>query len=277
MILVDTDRMALISTGNFSPTNLCDLEAKPSRCNRDYSYITRDTRITRALHAIFENDLTGKRYDLASIVTKPDVAERLTVSPYAKEPLFAFLRSAKMRIQIQAQYLYANSEIPDVLIERAKAGVKVEVQLADVCSFGKPSESKAYENYLVFSAMEAAGIKLRMFTKKTKINGKPGYLHAKAIVIDDTRAWVGSINGSKTSIEQNREFGLFFTHSSRVQTLSNIMSRDLEDPTAQTWRDSLNCRYVGYQSPEAAKNDPQAPRLESLKKPPVDFDDTNEE
>lgn len=265
MILVDTDRMALISTGNFSATNLCDLGAKPSRCNRDYSYITRDTRITSSLHEIFEKDLLGKRYDLASIVGKPEVAARLTVSPYSREPLFAFLRSAKKSIQFQTQYLYANSELPDVLIAKAKEGVTVEVQLADVCSFGKPTETKAYENYLVFSAMESAGIKLRMFNKTHKINGKPGYLHAKAIVVDGTRAWVGSVNGSATSIDQNREFGLFFTHPVRVEMLSTLMRRDIEEPTAQTWRDSLNCRYVGYQSPQAATSDQQTPELKVLK------------
>lgn len=276
MILVDGDRMALISTGNFNPSNLCSLPADPNRCNRDYSYITRDTRITKALQAIFENDLKGKRYDLASIVRKPDVAERLTVSPYAREPLVSFLRSAKKRIQIQNQYIYANSELPDVLIEKAKQGVKVEIQLADVCSFGKPSEKKAYENYLVFSALESAGATLRMFTKKSKINGKPGYLHAKAIVVDDSRAWVGSVNGSKTSIDQNREFGLFFTHPTRVKLLSDMMSRDLVAPTAQTWRDSLNCRYVGYQSPQAAKSDREAPALKSLKTPSTGRDEAAE-
>ena len=253
MILIDTDRMALVSTGNFNASNLCDLPADPSTCNRDYSYITRDTRITRVLHEIFEKDLVGLRYDLASIVTKPEVASRLTVSPYTREPLFAFLRGAKKRIQIQNQYLNANSEIPDVLIAKAKEGVVVEVQLADVCSFGKPTESKAYESNLVFTALETAGVKLRMFNKTHKINGKPGYMHAKAIVIDDAKAWVGSVNGSETSIDQNREFGLFFSHPDRVSALSKMMAEDLEAPTAQTWRDSLACRNRGHRSADAAK------------------------
>ena len=253
IIIVD-DNIALISTGNFNASNLCDIASNPPKCNRDYSVMTHDKIVVETLKEIFEHDLKGQRYDLAAIVKRPHVAERMTVSPFSKEPLLNFLRSAKKKIQIQNQYIRANSDIPEVLLELAKKGVEIEVQLADACSFGHVSEHQAYEMWLEFAALESAGVKVRMFNKAHKIKGKEGYLHAKAIVVDNSKAWIGSVNGSTTSINENREFGVFDSDAHRVASLASDMKKDFEDPTSQTWRDSVACHNVGYQDKDAAKN-----------------------
>lgn len=259
IVIVDRNRkerrLALISTGNFNSSNLCDLAYGPSTCNRDYTYITRDTVIIDTLSEIFEKDLDGKRYDLGAILKSRGVESKLTVSPFSLEPLAELIRGARNRIQIQNQYINPDSGLVELLIEKARQGRTVEVMLADVCSFGKVPEKKAYNLYLMFAAMEAAGVKIRMFNKSHRIEGKDGYLHAKAIVIDGQRAWVGSVNGSTTSINQNREFGLFFSHPMRVRAFSEFIARDFSDPTAQPWRDSLRCHAVGYQSPQATPMD----------------------
>jgi phosphatidylserine/phosphatidylglycerophosphate/cardiolipin synthase-like enzyme len=106
----------------------------------------------------------------------------------------------------------------------------------------------------MYSAMEKVGIKIRMFGKNHRINGKSGYLHAKAIVINKQRAWMGSVNGSSTSLNQNREFGIFFNHPARVKAFSEYLSRDFSDSTSQPWRDSLLCHHVGYQSTEVVED-----------------------
>jgi phosphatidylserine/phosphatidylglycerophosphate/cardiolipin synthase-like enzyme len=258
IVIVDRnrkERLALISTGNFNSSNLCDLAYGPGTCNRDYTYITRDTAIIDTLSEIFEKDLDGKRYDLGSVLKSRGVESKLTVSPFSFEPLAELIRSARNRIQIQNQYINPDSGLVELLIEKARQGRDVEVMLADVCSFGKVPEKKAYNLYLMFAAMEAAGIKIRMFNKSHRIEGKDGYLHAKAVVIDGQRAWVGSVNGSAPSLNQNREFGLFFSHPARVRAFSEFIARDFSDPTAQPWRDSLRCHAVGYQSSQATRSD----------------------
>ena len=48
--MVITDRsVAMVSSGNFNSTNLCDLALSPSRCNRDYSIVEHDTAIVDLL------------------------------------------------------------------------------------------------------------------------------------------------------------------------------------------------------------------------------------
>lgn len=258
MIVIDRQAV-LLSTGNFNSSNLCNRASNPKTCNRDYSYISRDPLVVKTLLEIFENDLKGTRYNLKEILDRPGVSQKITVSPYSFDPLAALLRRAKGRIQIQNQYINMNTGLADLLIERASKGVDIEVQVSDVCAFGKVSDKKAYELSLMFSALEDSGVKVRMFNKSHQIGGRAGYLHAKAIVIDGGQeteeAWVGSVNGSTTSLNENREYGIFYSQPSRVRTLSRYLADDFADSTSQTWRDSLRCRNIGYQSAEAAQKD----------------------
>lgn len=241
MILID-DRLALVSTGNFNSSSLCNASAEPRACNRDYTYITRDRRVVGAFREIFNRDLQAQRYQPMEILEKHAAQNLATVSPFSLEPLVQFLRSAQTRIQIQNQYLRQDSGLVDVLLEQAKKGVKIEIQLSDVCHFGRVSDSQAFELTKLFAALESAGAKIKMFTRTHRIQNHPGYLHAKAIVVDQSRAWIGSVNGSSTSLSQNREFGVFFSHPSRVRAVSEFMKQDFDHPTNQAWRDSIRCR-----------------------------------
>ncbi len=74
-----------------------------------------------------------------------------------------------------------------------------------------------------------------------KVGGFDGYLHAKAIVVDGTKAWMGSVNGSTTALTKNREFGIYFDDSTDVSSLDSIFSSDFANTGAESWQDSLTC------------------------------------
>jgi len=236
-LLVVDGRHALLSTGNFNSSNLCNLRRGPRVCNRDFSYITSDTDVVRAVSAVFEGDLAGRRYDLEALLT-PQVSRKLTVSPYSLAPLVGFINGARRSIRIENQYL-KEKEIDEALEARAAAGVKVQVMVSSLCSFGRPKSSKPAEK--LFGGFERAGIEPRLFTSAMQVGGRPGYLHAKAIVVDDERAWVGSVNGSDTATSANREFGVFFDQPADVARLDAILRADFDSPGAETWRESLQC------------------------------------
>jgi phosphatidylserine/phosphatidylglycerophosphate/cardiolipin synthase-like enzyme len=255
-IMIVDDEIVLLSTGNFNPTSICNKTEKISTCNRDYSVVTRNPSIVGALKDVFASDLEGKRPDIKAILRRHNAESLLTVSPFSYEPIAAFIRSATKSIQLQNQYLYANSELVEVLAERARAGVRVEIQLADVCHFGSVSERRAYENDLTFRFLEDAGVLIRMFSKYQRVGNKSGYLHAKAIVVDQQRAWIGSVNGSYTSLNLNREFGVFVDQPNAVKGLAALMTADLNHASAQTWPDSMQCRRkIGWRSPLATTKD----------------------
>lgn len=238
-IVIADNSVALISSGNFNSTNLCDLDNNPSTCNRDYSFITNDSDIANTLAAIIAKDAAGTAYDVSTLLSK-SMSQKITVSPVSLQPLVAFIKSAKERIQVQNQYL-KEPTINAALIEMAKSGVKVDVTVASACSFGKPSPSDRKKVTEIFSAFDKAGIVSKMFNKNILVNGKPGYLHAKAIVVDESRAWMGSVNGSTQAATLNREFGIFFNDGANVDKLSNQLDNDLNDPHEESWQDSLEC------------------------------------
>ena len=80
-----------------------------------------------------------------------------------------------------------------------------------------------------------------MFTKGILINGTPGYLHAKVMVADGARAWIGSVNGSDTATSDNREFGIFFSTPADVEALDQQIIADHNAAAAETWQQSLAC------------------------------------
>ena len=229
--------VAMISTGNFNVSNLCDADAAPTVCNRDYSYLTNDPGIVGTLDKIVAKDLAGDSYDMAELLGG-DVIGKLSVSPLSLQPLVDFIRSAKKSIQVENQYLN-EPNINAALIEAANRGVQVSVTVASVCAFGEPSASETKKTTAIYSAFDAAGVSSSMFSKKNLVNGVNGYLHAKTIIVDGTDAWLGSVNGSTTAVSYNREFGIFFHSADDVAKLSSIMVAD--HTSSESWQDSLKC------------------------------------
>jgi phosphatidylserine/phosphatidylglycerophosphate/cardiolipin synthase-like enzyme len=230
------DGVALLSTGNFDSTSLCAEESKT--CNRDYTVVLTDSTLVDTLKDLFEADLTGESYDVRSKIPA-SLKNTLTVSPDPTS-LFDFLNSAEESISLEAQYL-KDPSFNAILESQAKKGVKVSVTVASACAFAKPKGKAASDFRSTYSKFDRLGISTTIFDAQNKINGKRGYLHAKAIVVDGKRGWIGSENGSTTSLTENREYGVIFENTGWVETLRRTMDSDHESEDSETWEESLNC------------------------------------
>lgn len=232
MILVD-HKTAAISTGNFNSTSLCNLKYRPEKCNRDYTYITKDREVLKALSEIFEGDWKSDPSALKTIVERGQLPKKITVSPYSFQPLREMILKSESKLQIQNQYITDMKLVQtlvDVMMNNPE--LDVEVNLLDVCEFGSITPAKKAKTEEIFNTLTQAGVKLKLFPKGQKIRGKNGYLHAKAIVVDGRRAWIGSINGSDMSFNRNREFGIFFSQPTRVKELARQMTEDFNNTAA---------------------------------------------
>ncbi|POA74772.1 hypothetical protein C1882_29035, partial [Pseudomonas sp. FW305-E2] len=69
------------------------------------------------------------------------------------------------------------------------------------------------------------------------------YLHAKAIIVDGAHAWVGSVNGSTTSLSDNREYGIFLDDNNLINQLDKFVSSDFNNNASESWQDSIVCKY----------------------------------
>jgi len=248
----ESTRAAMISTGNFDPTNLCDLAANPDSCNRDFSVKTTDSSVISALEKTFEQDLLAKPYDLQSILNTSGTLNwpamsgqsRLTASPHSLTPTLKFISSATKSLQIENQYL-EDPAMNDAIMAIAKKGIPVYVMVASATSFGRlnpvKDKSKAQKWTSTFQAFDAAGVHTMIFDDEMKVGTKPGYLHAKVILVDGKYAWVGSVNGSAESLNENREFGIFSDDTAFVNKLSSALYADFKNPSAETWQQSLTC------------------------------------
>lgn len=239
LLLVDR-KAALISTGNFNSSSFCNEEANPSKCNRDYSVVTKDSDVIMALHNIFERDFAGTPYDLDKLLT-PGVKAKLSVSPVAEQNLIGLINSAQRTLSVQAQYL-KEPEINMAIQSAAQRGVKVEVTMASMCAFSrypKPLTKANLES--TYNPLLQAGVNMRFFTEENLINGRKAYMHAKVFMADDQRLWIGSINGSTRSTESNREFGLFLQKPEWVQKVKQILAKDLNSSGNEDFKANLDC------------------------------------
>jgi phosphatidylserine/phosphatidylglycerophosphate/cardiolipin synthase-like enzyme len=148
------------------------------------------------------------------------------------------IRSAKTRLQIENQYL-RHPQLNEAIFEAAKRGVRVEIVLANLCEFGTPNAAESQQITALFMPFDTSGAKVRMFTPSVTVKGKPGYMHAKVIVADEVRAWVGSVNGSTSAVDRNREFGVFINDKKNVSRLSSILESDFA--ASQPWTLNLKC------------------------------------
>lgn len=236
-------RLALVSTGNFDITNLCNLEQTPRVCNRDYTYVTYDHEVIQALKIIFEHDLQASPQPVTASLT-PEIRKKLTVSPFAKRDILQFIQSAQKSLHIVNQYLN-EPDLNQALIEAAQRGVRVSILVSSACSFGRPDAQVQNRLSQIYTAFDQSGIQSRFFTNRILINGRHGYMHAKAMIVDQQRAWVGSINGSMTAFQRNREFGLYFNDSASLKTLLDSFTADFNHPETESWKESLNCLKDG--------------------------------
>jgi phosphatidylserine/phosphatidylglycerophosphate/cardiolipin synthase-like enzyme len=239
IMIVDRDR-AWLSTGNLDESNLCLAGSDTPRCNRDFSWEIFDGSIVDSLRMVFEHDARDSTVDLGEVIRAGELDPRLTVSPYARRDLIDLIDGAKTSITLQNQYL-KDFPMNDALIRAARRGVKVRVQVSSFCAFGKPSDKERPKIEKTYQMFDAAGIESRAFSSATTVRGRAGYLHAKWIVVDGERAWLGSINGSQTAIDRNREFGLHFTNRAAIDLLLDTFERDFTSEGSETWKESVAC------------------------------------
>jgi phosphatidylserine/phosphatidylglycerophosphate/cardiolipin synthase-like enzyme len=244
LIIVD-GTTALLSSGNFNPDNFCDRSQNPASCNRDFSFVTVAPNEVSELSSVFEGDLTEARYALHPLVaSETALAPSLTVSPYSLSPLVDFIQKNATgpghRVQVVNQYL-KEKNLNAALQAVAKSGATVEAMVTSLCAFGRPQESQKSAEQDLYNSFASAGVQLKYFPAGISVGGAKGYLHAKAIVIDGRLAWMGSVNGSNSGLNTNREFGIFFDDEDSVQLLSDTLEADFKSPAAETFEQSWAC------------------------------------
>ena len=188
------DSVALIATANYDDAY--------TATNRDYIVRDADPDDVAVLKRLFEADWEERSPHIR--------CTRLLIAPInARTRLLDLIDSATRTLDIETTQL-ADDDVRRAVLERAESGVAVRVILAD------PSWIEANHDAAAF--LERHGIPVKFLQN-------PG-VHAKAIVVDDRRAYLGSVNLTYTSISKNREIGLITRERPVLDAMSKTFAGD---------------------------------------------------
>lgn len=192
--LVIDGKAAWIMTMNASTSALTN--------NREYLAIDTTAADVAQAEAQFAADFAGNEY----------VPEgNLLVSPVsARSGILGLISQAQTSIDFEDEEI-GDREITSALCSAVSRGVKTRGVLAAT------SPSQTQQNAV--TQLKACGVTLSELTTP--------YLHAKAIVVDGASIYVGSINFTMTSLDQNRELGLITATSAAVAPVRQTVAADI--------------------------------------------------
>jgi len=171
--------------------------------NREFAVVTTRPDAVRAAAAIFAADWTrGAQPDPGPLVVSPT---------NAREQLLALIAGARVSLDLYAEVL-RDPQLLDALAAAAQRGVRVRIIVS-------PSGDFAAE----VDKLTASGVDIRLSRRL--------YIHAKLIVADGERAFIGSQNLSATSLDQNRELGIIVDDPVNLSRLSRTFASDFQAAT----------------------------------------------
>jgi phosphatidylserine/phosphatidylglycerophosphate/cardiolipin synthase-like enzyme len=158
--------------------------------SRSFGIVTRNRKLVQEATRLFEADTLRQTY-------KPG-NPRLVVSPEnSRHVLTAFIKKAKQQLLIYDQQVSDNL-IQRVLVERAKAGVEIRI-------LGKLEKT-------------IPKVKVRKLADLR--------LHVRAIVRDQSQAFVGSQSLRKLELDGRREMGVIVNDAAVVRKIHTIFEAD---------------------------------------------------
>jgi cardiolipin synthase len=181
--------------------------------SRDVAVVDPDPSDVAAVEATFAADYAAAASGGAPTA---DPAPDLVWSPGSEPALLALIASATRTLAVENEEM-SDSAVVDALSAAARRGVAVTVVLTD-------DDEDASE----LAELAAAGVTVRLLPDRSSVL----YIHAKVIVADGSRAFVGSENFSSASLERNRELGVVLSDPAAAATLGAMIATDAANPAA---------------------------------------------
>lgn len=184
-----------------------NLVAETFADTRDAAVVDTNAADVAEIEAVFQADWNQQP------VTVSDPA--LVWSPNNARPrMLALINSATTSLDIYAEEL-TDHDVEAALGAAAARGVQVRLLMTDTGSHDPARSGRAH------LASEGGGVRLQE---------KP-FVHAKVILVDGGRVFVGSENFTSESLDDNRELGLLTSDPGVVGRLSSVFDNDWQRAT----------------------------------------------
>lgn len=127
------------------------------------------------------------------------------------------IASARHEVIIQNPYFIPHHHIRQLLVDKARAGVKIRLMLPGECT---DSKSVRFASQRVYLQLLKAGVDVYEF--------QPTMMHQKVIVIDGVWTHIGSTNFDLRSLVLNAEIGVGILDKKVAQDVCDAFSEDLK-------------------------------------------------
>jgi phosphatidylserine/phosphatidylglycerophosphate/cardiolipin synthase-like enzyme len=192
-VVIDRKR-ALVMTANLTKSAFAR--------NREYIALLSSPPEVREIQSIFDADWDRRGYT-------PRAASLVVSDTNSRERLLGLIGGARESLDVEAEVM-ADREVRAALIAAHKRGVRVRIVMSP-----PEREETTYEG---LSELSRAGVGVRLISSP--------YMHAKLVVADRQRAYVGSVNFTATSMDQNRELGILTSTPTVLRRLQGTFDGD---------------------------------------------------
>lgn len=189
----------LIMTMNLTQTS--------AKGNREYIATDSDPADVADCEQLFTADFTGAGIQIPSNLV---ISPPRTTSVDARSRLKALIDSAKTSLDVEVQSV-SDTVLTDAIIQAHKDKVAVRVVVAS----GNTDSAGEKETAAKF---KAAGV--------PAVGVLTPYIHAKAVVVDGAKVWVGSHNFTSTALDMNRELGVITDAPAEVAKVRDQIGKD---------------------------------------------------
>ncbi len=191
--------------------------------NREYFFITNNKDVIKSLEKIFLSDFSDKH-------AGKDPRKYLIVSPGSEKNLQDFIEKEK-KVFIETEEMGDDENIINTIMKKGK---KAKVIVPDTVS---PTDLSNLRK------LKKAGVKIK-YMPANKL-----YMHAKTII--GKRAFIGSENFTKSSLNRNREVGVIITKHHSISILKDSFSQDWKNASrsikkAKNYASSNNKKSRNY-------------------------------
>jgi cardiolipin synthase A/B len=191
-----------------------NLTFSSARTNREYIATDTDPRDVADCEKLFAADFANEPIQVDSqLVVSPASANK---QGRPRDQLRALIDSATSSLDIEVQTL-SDSTLVDAIIRAKTRNVAVRLVID-----GDVSDSTA--QVAVINKLKAASVPLRSMSTPD--------VHAKAVVVDGKRVFVGSQNFTSNALQNNREVGVITDAVSEAVKVRNTIAADFEAATA---------------------------------------------
>jgi cardiolipin synthase len=195
-LLIADDRTAIIMSLNLTVAGL--------GLNREFAIADADPTDVRWAQALWNADAIG------ADPGTPPATTRLITSPIdARSRLTAAIESARVSIAVEMEEL-SDPNLVQRLAAAHTRGVAVTVVA--------PASDTSAATAAALRGLAAAGVTVRVLPAPT--------IHAKAMVIDQRTVYVGSVNFTRASLDDNREVGILLDTPAAIARVSATIAAD---------------------------------------------------